>query len=94
MSPSGSSMHSELHMCTGLWLQDLEERWASLQSQIEALRAEKKEIVATVVEAEKDVLVMERRIQLEREMQVGGWCRWGVGHVGCGELGEWAGWGN
>ncbi|GAB4817322.1 hypothetical protein N2152v2_004368 [Parachlorella kessleri] len=50
-------------------LKDMEEQWASLQSQIEALRAEKKEIVASVVEAEKEVLVMERKVQLEREMQ-------------------------
>jgi hypothetical protein len=56
----------------------MEEQWASLQSQIEALRAEKKEVVAAVVEAEKAVLVMERKIQLEREMQVGARpIRWG-----------------
>ena len=68
-----------LSMLRHFALQDMEEQWASLQSQIEALRAEKKEIVASVVEAEKEVLVMERKVQLEREMQVRAMARQGCG---------------
>lgn len=40
-----------------------------MQSSIKALRAEKKELLASVLKYEKDVLLMERKIQLEREMK-------------------------
>ncbi|PRW44941.1 Coiled-coil domain-containing 40 isoform C [Chlorella sorokiniana] len=50
-------------------LKVLEGRWAALNSSIEELRAERAEVLAAVVEAEREVLVWERRVQLEKEMQ-------------------------
>jgi hypothetical protein len=65
--------------CT-LSRQALEARWGGLNASIEELRAERGEVVAATVEAERAVLVWERRVQLEKEMQVGG----GVGGGGRG----------
>ncbi len=53
-------------------MQALEGRWAALTGSIEELRAERQEVVAAVVEAEREVMVWERRVQLEKEMQVDG----------------------
>lgn len=44
----------------------------ALDRAIEELRAERSEAVAALVAAEREVLVWERRVQLEREMQVRG----------------------
>ena len=52
--------------------QALEARWSALNGSIDELRAERGEVAAAVVEAEREVLVWERRVQLEKEMQVGG----------------------
>lgn len=54
-----------------LSVQALEGRWVALNNSIEELRAERGEVVAATVEAEREVLVWERRVQLEKEMQVG-----------------------
>lgn len=51
--------------------QELEGRWASLNSSIQELRAERAGALAGVVECEQQVLVWERRVQLEKEIQVG-----------------------
>lgn len=71
-----------------LSLQVLEERWAALDGSIEELRAERAEALAAVVEAEREVMVWERRVQLEKEMQVRlgsaqQWCVCGGRLVGC-----------
>lgn len=70
--------------------QALEARWATLNASIEELRAERAELVAATVEAEREVLVWERRVQLEKEVQVGGnRGREGRGEewLGCGRIG-------
>ena len=60
---------SLLEAAIGGELRALEAQWAALQSGIEELRGDKGEALAALVEAEQEVLVWERRVQLEREMQ-------------------------
>ncbi|KAL4448619.1 hypothetical protein ABPG75_005838 [Micractinium tetrahymenae] len=67
-----SALHEDNLLLEGKLQQELkalEARWASLNASIEELRAERAEVVAGTVEAEREVLVWERRVQLEKEMQ-------------------------
>lgn len=50
-------------------LADLEEATAKIQTQIDQAAAQKQELVADVVEAERQILLWEKKIQLEKEMQ-------------------------
>jgi hypothetical protein len=47
----------------------LENESIKLESQISTLKEEKADILAEIVEAERQILLWERKIQLEREMQ-------------------------
>ena len=49
--------------------QALEGRWVALNASVEELRGERAEALAAVVEAEREVMVWERRVQLEKEMR-------------------------
>lgn len=48
----------------------MEQAAAQVGSQVEAVQAEKRAALAALVQAERDALLWERRLQLEREMQV------------------------
>ena len=50
-------------------LKELENESIKLESQISTLKEEKADILAEIVEAERQILLWERKIQLEREMQ-------------------------
>jgi chromosome segregation ATPase len=50
-------------------LRELENESIKLESQISTLKEEKADILAEIVEAERQILLWERKIQLEREMQ-------------------------
>ena len=47
----------------------MENESIKLESQISTLKEEKADILAEIVEAERQILLWERKIQLEREMQ-------------------------
>ena len=49
--------------------QELESQWVALGAAIEGLRGERAEAAAAVAAAEREALVWERRVQLEREAQ-------------------------
>lgn len=51
--------------------QALEARWLALSQSIQALREQRAAALAALVEGEREVMVWERRVQLEKEMQVG-----------------------
>ncbi len=50
-------------------LKELENESIKLESHISTLKEEKADILAEIVEAERQILLWERKIQLEREMQ-------------------------
>ena len=50
-------------------LKELENESIKLENQIQSLRDEKADILAEIVEAERQILLWERKIQLENEMQ-------------------------
>lgn len=50
-------------------LKELENESIRLESHISTLKEEKADILAEIVEAERQILLWERKIQLEREMQ-------------------------
>jgi hypothetical protein len=50
-------------------LKELENESIKLENQISQLKEEKADILAEIVEAERQILLWERKIQLEREMQ-------------------------
>lgn len=52
-------------------LQSLEEEAARLGSGIEEGAASKRQLLADLVEVERQIMLWERKIQLEKEMQVG-----------------------
>lgn len=50
-------------------LKELENESIKLENQIATLKEEKADILAEIVEAERQILLWERKIQLEKEMQ-------------------------
>ena len=50
-------------------LKELENESIRLENQIATLKEEKADILAEIVEAERQILLWERKIQLEKEMQ-------------------------
>ncbi|KAI3426120.1 hypothetical protein D9Q98_008499 [Chlorella vulgaris] len=50
-------------------LKALEARWLALSQSIQALREQRAAALAALVEGEREVMVWERRVQLEKEMQ-------------------------
>ena len=50
-------------------LKEMENESIKLENQIATLKEEKADILAEIVEAERQILLWERKIQLEKEMQ-------------------------
>lgn len=50
-------------------LKELENESTRLENQIDSLKGEKADILSEIVEAERQILLWERKIQLENEMQ-------------------------
>lgn len=53
-------------------LKEMEEEMVHLGGKIEAARAEKRELLSDVVDMERQIMLWERKIALEKETQVGG----------------------
>ena len=50
-------------------LKEMEENATRLESQIDAEREEKRNVLSDIIEAEREIMLWERRLQLEEEMQ-------------------------